>query len=407
MRFSCFVALRYFFSKKSLNIIHIISLISLVGIGVSTMALLIVLSVFNGFTQVASDMLSYSNPDLIIESKNGKSIRKDSIDLAGLSRIKEMESFSAVVKESALLTCGENQRIVKMMGIDDNYVKVSAIDTTMRIGQFELKNDYGDKSILGYALTIDLGLGKGAEKMNIPLKFYVPKREGRVSIVPEESLNSKKTVYGGSFCTSSEIDKDFAFVPLEFAQDLLDFDKNQISSLHIKLKEGSNADKTKEKIREFLPEGMQIKNRLEQDPLYHKVVKAEKFAIYCILSFIIFIASFNIMGMLSLLMMVKERDILILRAIGAGKNSIKRIFFLNGLLLGTMGTLAGLFVGGIFCWLQSEFGLIKIGPPSFIIESFPVQVNWLDVVLIFFMSIIITGLCISMTVRKIKFEKRQ
>ena len=137
------------------------------------------------------------------------------------------------------------------------------------------------------------------------------------------------------------------------------------------------------------------------------MVKAEKFAIYCILSFIIFIASFNIMGMLSLLMMVKERDILILRAMGAGKNSIKRIFFLNGLLLGTMGTLAGLFVGGIFCWIQAEFGLIKIGSPSFIIESFPVQVNWLDVVFIFLMSIIITGLCISMTVRKIKFEKRQ
>ena len=404
MRFSFFIAMRYFFSKKELKVINIISLISLIGVGVVTMALLIVLSVFNGFTSLASDMLSYSNPDLIIEPNKGKVINLEEIKTKQIESIKQVQAITPVIKESVLISFENTQSIVDMYGVEDEFFRISNIDTTMQIGNTSLYTNGKPNCILGYSLMLRMSLYQGAEKHNIPIQFCIPKKNPTTVIVPEDNLNISKALFSGSFMTRSEIDDNVAIVPLSFAQNLLELLPNQASSLNIKLKDSEKTEKVRREIEKIIPKTYVVKNRLEQDPVYYKVVKAEKLAVYIILGFIIFIASFNIMGALSLLIMIKKKDIMILRTMGATKKDIRRIFFINGVMMSVIGMICGLILGIIFCLLQQHFGIIKMGS-SYIIDSFPIKIYITDILAIFSMVVIISCLCTAIMSRKIKFNK--
>ena len=403
MRFSFFIAMRYFFSKKELKVINIISLISLIGVGVVTMALLIVLSVFNGFTSLASDMLSYSNPDLIIEPNKGKVINLEEIKTKQIESIKQVQAITPVIKESVLISFENTQSIVDMYGVEDEFFRISNIDTTMQIGNTSLYTNGKTNCILGYSLMLRMSLYQGAEKHNIPIQFCIPKKNPTTVIVPEDNLNISKALFSGSFMTRSEIDDNVAIVPLSFAQNLLELLPNQASSLNIKLKDSEKTEKVRREIEKIIPKTYVVKNRLEQDPVYYKVVKAEKLAVYIILGFIIFIASFNIMGALSLLIMIKKKDIMILRTMGATKKDIRRIFFINGVMMSVIGMICGLILGIIFCLLQQHFGIIKMGS-SYIIDSFPIKIYITDILAIFSMVVIISCLCTAIMSRKIKFN---
>ena len=403
MRFSFFIAMRYFFSKKELKVINIISLISLIGVGVVTMALLIVLSVFNGFTSLASDMLSYSNPDLIIEPNKGKVINLEEIKTKQIESIKQVQAITPVIKESVLISFENTQSIVDMYGVEDEFFKISNIDTTMQIGNTSLYTNGKPNCILGYSLMLRMSLYQGAEKHNIPIQFCIPKKNPTTVIVPEDNLNISKALFSGSFMTRSEIDDNVAIVPLSFAQNLLELLPNQASSLNIKLKDSEKTEKVRSEIEKIIPKTYVVKNRLEQDPVYYKVVKAEKLAVYIILGFIIFIASFNIMGALSLLIMIKKKDIMILRTMGATKKDVRSIFFINGVMMSVIGMICGLILGIIFCLLQQHFGIIKMGS-SYIIDSFPIKIYITDILAIFSMVVIISCLCTAIMSRKIKFN---
>lgn len=396
--------MRYFFSKKELKVINIISLISLIGVGVVTMALLIVLSVFNGFTSLASDMLSYSNPDLIIEPNKGKVINLEEIKTKQIESIKQVQAITPVIKESVLISFENTQSIVDMYGVEDEFFKISNIDTTMQIGNTSLYTNGKPNCILGYSLMLRMSLYQGAEKHNIPIQFCIPKKNPTTVIVPEDNLNISKALFSGSFMTRSEIDDNVAIVPLSFAQNLLELLPNQASSLNIKLKDSEKTEKVRSEIEKIIPKTYVVKNRLEQDPVYYKVVKAEKLAVYIILGFIIFIASFNIMGALSLLIMIKKKDIMILRTMGATKKDVRRIFFINGVMMSVIGMICGLILGIIFCLLQQHFGIIKMGA-SYIIDSFPIKIYITDILAIFSMVVIISCLCTAIMSRKIKFNK--
>ena len=403
MRFSFFIAMRYFFSKKELKVINIISLISLIGVGVVTMALLIVLSVFNGFTSLASDMLSYSNPDLIIEPNKGKVINLEEIKTKQIESIKQVQAITPVIKESVLISFENTQSIVDMYGVEDEFFRISNIDTTIQIGNTSLYTNGKPNCILGYSLMLRMSLYQGAEKHNIPIQFCIPKKNPTTVIVPEDNLNISKTLFSGSFMTRSEIDDNVAVVPLSFAQNLLELSPNQASNLNIKLKDTKKTEKVRREIEKIIPKTYVVKNRLEQDPVYYKVVKAEKLAVYIILGFIIFIASFNIMGALSLLIMIKKKDIMILRTMGATKKDVRSIFFINGVMMSVIGMICGLILGIIFCLLQQHFGIIKMGS-SYIIDSFPVKIYITDILAIFSMVVIISCLCTAIMSRKIKFN---
>ena len=395
--------MRYFFSKKELKVINIISLISLIGVGVVTMALLIVLSVFNGFTSLASDMLSYSNPDLIIEPNKGKVINLEEIKTKQIESIKQVQAITPVIKESVLISFENTQSIVDMYGVENEFFRISNIDTTMQIGNTSLYTNGKPNCILGYSLMLRMSLYQGAEKHNIPIQFCIPKKNPTTVIVPEDNLNISKALFSGSFMTRSEIDDNVAIVPLSFAQNLLELLPNQASSLNIKLKDSEKTEKVRREIEKIIPKTYVVKNRLEQDPVYYKVVKAEKLAVYIILGFIIFIASFNIMGALSLLIMIKKKDIMILRTMGATKKDIHRIFFINGVMMSVIGMICGLILGIIFCLLQQHFGIIKMGA-SFIVDSFPIKIYITDILAIFSMVVIISCLCTAIMSRKIKFN---
>ncbi len=406
MNFPEFVALRYFFQRKNWNVVHIISIISLVGIGVASMALIIVLSVFNGFTDVAERMLAFSNPDIIIESQKGKSFSLNDVNTEKITGVVGVENCVHVVSETVLMSFADKQTIVKMIGTTDDYVKLNSIDSTMRIGTFSLGTSVEPKTVLGLSLTIDFGIGKNAEKMNLMLHFYSPKNNSSLSFVPEENLNQNKALYSGSFMTAGDMDADVAFVPLRFAQELLDYEEDRISSIHVSVEDDEDVDEVKERIIEILPKDMIAKNRFEQDPIYFKIVKAEKLAVYLILSFIIFIASFNVMGAVSLFAMVKKNDIKILSSMGATNGNIRKIFFMVGLIMSGIGCISGLLLGSLFCLVQQKFGLIKIGSSGFVIDSFPVNLCITDIINVVILVMIIASLCIGLMVRKIKIENK-
>jgi ABC-type lipoprotein release transport system permease subunit len=240
--------------------------------------------------------------------------------------------------------------------------------------------------------------------MNIPIQFCIPKKNPTNVIVPEDNLNIDKALFSASFLTKSDIDNNVAIVPLSFAQNLMELSSNQVSSLNIKLKDLKKTKQVKAEIEKLIPENYVVKDRLEQDPVYYKVVKAEKLAVYIILGFIIFIASFNIMGALSLLIMTKKKDIMILRTMGATKRDIRKIFFTTGVMMSVIGMLCGLILGIIFCLLQQHFGIIKMGA-SYIVESFPIKIYFTDIVAILLMVVTISCLCTGLMSRKIKFNK--
>lgn len=406
MKFPEFVALRYFFQRKNWNVVHIISIISLVGIGVASMALIIVLSVFNGFTDVAERMLAFSNPDIIIESQKGKSFSLNDVDAEKIANVVGVKNCVNVVSETVLMSFADRQTIVNMIGTTKDYTKLNSIDSTMRIGTFSLGSSSAPNAVLGLSLAINLGIGKGADKMNLMLHFCSPKNNSSLSFVPEENLNEDKAVYSGSFMTAGDMDADVAFVPLAFAQNLLEYEQDRISSIHVSVEDDKQVNKVKEEIINILPKDMIAKNRFEQDPIYFKIVKAEKLAVYLILSFIIFIASFNVMGAVSLFAMVKRNDIKILSSMGANNRNIRKIFFMVGMIMSSIGCVSGLLLGSAFCFLQQQFGLIKIGSNGFVIDSFPVSLCFTDIINVVILVMIIASLCIGIMVRRIKIENK-
>lgn len=406
MKFPEFVALRYFFQRKNWNVVHIISIISLVGIGVASMALIIVLSVFNGFTDVAERMLAFSNPDIIIESQKGKSFSLNDVDAEKIANVVGVKNCVNVVSETVLMSFADRQTIVNMIGTTEDYTKLNSIDSTMRIGTFSLGSSSAPNAVLGLSLAINLGIGKGADKMNLMLHFCSPKNNSSLSFIPEENLNEDKAVYSGSFMTAGDMDADVAFVPLAFAQNLLEYEQDRISSIHVSVEDDKQVNKVKEEIINILPKDMIAKNRFEQDPIYFKIVKAEKLAVYLILSFIIFIASFNVMGAVSLFAMVKRNDIKILSSMGANNRNIRKIFFMVGMIMSSIGCVSGLLLGSVFCFLQQQFGLIKIGSNGFVIDSFPVSLCFTDIINVVILVMIIASLCIGIMVRRIKIENK-
>ncbi len=404
MRFSLFVALRYFFSKKDWGVVHVISLISLIGIGVASMALLIVLSVFNGFTGVAERMLSFSNPEIMVESQKGKTLSLEEVDISKIRAVEQVKYCAPVVRESVLMSIGESQAIVEMTGVENGYERLGGLDTVMRDCEFGVGSLEEPNAILGYALALQVGLGKGAEKMGLGLQFCSPKSQVRNAIVPEDNLNIASAMYSGSFMTRGDMDADVAFVPLRFAQELLEYDSSAVTSLDIALHKSSQVEKAKKELAKILPEGVSVKDRFEQDPLYFKIVKAERLAVYLILSFIIFIASFNVMGAISLLAMIKQNDIRILSSMGAAQRSVRGIFFNVGMVMSAMGALSGILLGCLFCFVQQTFGIIKIGSEGFVVDSFPVELKLLDIVSVFLLVMLIASICVWVMTKRIKIE---
>lgn len=386
MKLSVYIAKRYLFAKKSRNAINIISTVSVAGVAVGTMALIIILSVFNGLEGMVSKIFNTFDPDLSITAAKGKVFTPDSTTLVRLSEITGISAWSLTLEENALLRYGDRQCIASIKGVDDNYINVTNIDSSMYEGEFRLKTPSNQpRAVVG--LGVAKYLGVNVNFIN-PLFIWEPRRTGGNNINPENAFNKKYIFPSGIFEIEQEFDSKYLFIPLDFCRELLEYE-NEISSVEIKLKDYLTEPSVRKEVEKIFGKKFIIKNRMEQQEIFYKVMRSERLAIFFILTLIIIIASFNIIGSLTMLIIEKERDIEILKSLGADNNLIRKIFIFEGWLISIFGALTGLILGFIICWLQERYGLIRLNSESLIMQSYPVIMKLKDFIIVPFTVLLI------------------
>jgi lipoprotein-releasing system permease protein len=370
-------AWRYFRSKKTTNAINIIAWIAITAIAVGTASLIIILSVFNGFEDLVKGLYGDFYPAYKVVPLKGKIVELSANKAAQLKAIKDIKAYSFVAEEKALLT-GAYQTIVTIKGVENNYTQVNPIQQYIRRGSFEL----GNASIPGIVMGggIENAAGINTEQVLEAATLYFPNRNG--NLLTGDGLNSFSVIPSGAFIVQQEFDNKYAFTNLAFVQYMLGLKSNEYSAIEINAKENNN--NLVKQLQNILGDQVKIQTRYQQNATLYSVMQLEKWVIYGILSLILVVAAFNMIGALSMLVLEKQKDIAVLRALGASSNRIRQIFLLEGLLLAAIGAGAGIVLGGGICWIQEQFHLIKLGGSTFIIDYYPVKIMPLDFVLVLF-----------------------
>ncbi len=382
MNLSFYIAKRYLISKKSHNIINIISGISVAGVTIGTMALIIILSVFNGFEHLVISLFNSFDPDLKIEAAEGKIFNYSDIPADSITKIPGIYRLTRVVEENALLKYHDKQTIATLKGVSQDFVELRVLDTMVIDGEMRIERGKEALGVLGLGVAYNLGI-----QLNDPftsITVYVPKRTKKVLSGMEDAFNSDVLVPSGVFSIQQDFDSKYVIVPIGFMRNLLEYNE-EVTSLEIGIKKGYDMEFVQDQVKRILGEDYLVRNRYQQEEMLYKVMRSEKLAIYLILSFVLFIAAFNIIGSLSMLIIDKKKDISVLQSMGADKGLIKRIFLAEGLLISLSGGLGGLFLGGIICLLQQQFGFIPLegGSGSFVVDSYPVMMKLSDFFFVF------------------------
>ncbi len=385
MKFEFFVARRYLFSRKSHHAINIISGISVVGVAVTTAALVCTLSVFNGFQDLIASLFTAFDPQLKVSLVQGKTVPVDDEKLLKLQQMEIVQEYSPVMEDQALVVREGRQIVVNVKGVSDNFRDLTDVDSLLYgEGEFLLHADSVEYGVLGIQLASQLGMGTYFEE---PLQLYAPKKGERVNMGnPMSSFNHAELQSPGVvfMVQQSQYDANYILTSLSFAQHLFD-QKGRISSVEIKLKEGVNLSKAKESIREVVGPSYSVQDRYEQQDDVFRIMRIEKLISYLFLTFILLVACFNIIGSLSMLMIEKKQDAITLGSLGADARQVGSVFMWEGRMINLAGACCGICLGLLLCWLQDTYGLITMGGSagSFIVESYPVSVDIGDVILIF------------------------
>lgn len=352
----------------------------MIGVAVGTMALVVVLSVFNGFENLILSLFNSFNPDMEIRLKEGKVFSIEDLPLEDLKNIPGVALYSEILEETALITYRDKQHLVTMRGVKATYEEITGIDTMMVAGEFILEDGDADYLVLGQGVEVVLGANLN-DFLN-PLNLYVPRRGRSTGLQPSQAFQATSNYASGVFGIQAEFDMEYILVPLRLARRMLNYE-TEVTSLVIGLEPNASSARVQREIEDLLGPSFQVRNRLQQQDFLYKVMRSEKWAIFLILSFILVIASFNVIGSLTMLVIEKTRDIRILHNMGASKKVIRRIFLMEGVLISLGGALAGLVLGGLVSWLQMRFGIISIqAEGTFIIDSYPVQIKAIDFLLV-------------------------
>lgn len=379
MNLPLFIALRYLFSKKKQNIINIISGISVAGIIVGTMALVIVLSVFNGFNGLIETFFSNFDPDLKITASRGKMFSPSENRFEEIQNLPGVLHYAEVIEETALLKYGDQQYPAIVKGVPPNYSDYTSIDTLIIDGIFMLQDDGIDYAVVGQGVAYNLGLGLSFVD---PIRIFVPKKGHQASLNPAQSLNFDYIFPAGVFSLLEEIDSKYMIVPYHFASRLFE-SENRVSAVELGIDTGVNSKKLQKEIQGILGDSFHVKNKYQQHDMIFRTIKSEKWASYFILVFILIVASFNMLGSLSMLIIDKKEDLFILRSMGADSKLIRKIFLFEGWLISFFGALIGALLGIFICWLQIRFELVTLpGTGSFVITAYPVKIVLSDIFLI-------------------------
>lgn len=403
MRFAFYIARRYLFSKKSTNVINIISGISVVGVAVATMALVVTLSVFNGFHDLVANLFTRFDPQIQVVPAKGKTAPADDPVLDSIRRMPQVDVATECVEDRALAMYNGRQAMITLKGVDDNFKELTNItDILYGNGDFSLHAANLQYGTVGIRLAETLGMSADWDGF---LKIYAPKREGQLDMgnpmdgFVEDSLISPGVVF---MVKQAKYDKGHVIAPIAFARNLFG-QQGMLSSLELRLKKGSDLDAVKAEMKKVAGSKYKVLDRFEQQEDTFKIMKIEKLIAYIFLTFILVVACFNIIGSLSMLIIDKKDDVKTLRNLGADDKTISRIFLFEGRLISLVGAVAGIAVGLLLCWLQQAYGLVALGQSSgtFIVEAYPVSVHPEDIALIFVTVIAVGWIAVWYPVKKV------
>ena len=390
--FSFYVARRYMFSKKSVGAINVISFISVAGVAVGTMALVIVLSVFNGFHDLVASLFTNFDPQIEVVPVKGKTINADAPELDRIRHLNFVDVATDVVEDQAIAVYGDRQRMVTVMGVDENFDQLTNIsDILYGDGDFTLRVANLYFGVPGIRLAQDLGLGA---RWTDYLKIYAPVRRGQLTDLDTptdgfvvDSLLSPGVVYA---VNQNKYDRDRIITSIYFARQLFDQD-GMLSSLQLRLKPGTDLSTAKREIKAAAGEKFRVLDRFEQQADTFRIMQIEKVLAYVFLTFILIVACFNIISSLSMLIIDKKNDINTLHNLGANDRQIQSIFLYEGRIISAVGALIGIGLGLALCGLQQAFGFVKMGESSgtFIVNAYPVSVHYWDVLVVFITVILI------------------
>lgn len=389
------IARRYLFAKKSQNIINIISMISAIGVFTGTVALVVVLSVFNGLHGFVGSLFGSFDAELQIEPLQGKVFDATDSLLMIVRNTEGVEHVSAIVRDNGLLKYSKRQMPAVILGVDSSYHNVTGIDTIMIDGAFRMRTANGDgRCVLGFILADQLG---ARSSFLTPLVIYAPKRKGQINMaMPERSFNTKYLSVAGTFAVKQvEYDSNYVIVDIEVARSLFGYLPSQVTALNVKLSKGANVNLLKKTLTEIWDGNVAVKDRIEQHESFFKMMKVEKLMAFLILTFIIVIAAFNIIGSISMLIFEKRESIFTLKSMGACQSLVTKIFLFEGCLISLSGVALGVVVGIALVLVQQHFGVIGFGTTdAYIIDAYPVKLEFVDV-LVSFVTVSIVGVLSS------------
>ena len=378
MRLAPFIAVRYLFARKSHNVINIISAISAIGMAIGTAALIIILSVYNGFDSLIRSMMSTVEPDLLITPSTGKVFVPEGDVYDWIYDRPEVLSMCCILEDNVFISYDGNQGLAKAKGVDWIYAEESPLADHIRNGEFRLYKGDIPQSVVGGALAYEMGINP---RFLSPVEMYYPSRTKRISIAdPTSALESVKVFPSGVFTVNEEVDRELMIVPIQIMRDLLKYD-DEVSAVEIRVAQGTERSVLKDLQKEIsrrLGDGFEVKDRYRQNEVLYKMMTYEKLATYLILIFVIIIIAFNIFGSLTMLIIEKEDDIRILRSMGATRKLISRIFVLEGWMISLAGLAAGIAVGTVMSLIQQHFGIIKM-PGLYVVQAYPILLSWADI----------------------------
>lgn len=373
-----YIARKYFFSSKKINYVHILSLVSQFGIAIGTIALVLVMSVFNGFENLVLDMYNVFDPHIRVTSNDGKNFDSDQVNKV-IGNTDGVANFSSVLEEKILVEYNSKQYIAVIKGVDENYRELTNFDSLIVDGGYIDDFKSNNVAMVGRGIAYYLSMHIGSVFDN--LRVYLPNRDSKNLLKLEKAFTSSSISPVGVFGVQQEIDSKYIIVPLNFVQDLINRDK-YVSAIEIKLKSSDSMINIQNILKEKLDSKYLIQNRFEQQEFLYKILNTERLVVIIILLFIVLIASFNIISSLIILIIDKKKDIESLFNFGVENHSIKKVFIYKSMLGVFVGSFSGIIIGFILAYLQQEFGLIKMGVGSFVIDAYPVSIKLNDIIII-------------------------
>ena len=401
MNFPFYIARRYLFSKKSTHAINVISLISVLGVAVATMALVVVLSGFNGFSDLVASFFTNFDPQLKIEATKGKAMPADDPLLVKVKHLPDVEVATECVQDQALAVYHDKQDMVTVKGVEDNFDSLTHISNILYgDGDFTLHVANLQYGVIGIRLAQDLGTGVTWQDY---LQIYAPQREGQYDASnPTNAFVKDSLVSPGALfqVKQSKYDQGYIITSIDFARRIFNR-QGEITSLELRMKPGVDIDNAKEEIQAILGDKYKVLDRYEQQADTFNIMRIEKLFAYVFLTFILMVACFNIIGSLSMLIIDKKNDVITLRNLGATDGQIRRIFLFEGRMISAAGAVIGIVLGLILCWLQQTYGLVQLGDQAgnFVVNAYPISVHPEDILLIFLTVILVGWLSVWYPVR--------